>query len=1264
VTAARIFEIEADGRLLPGGSDLTDEQLAALDLERHVVVTAGAGSGKTRTLSRRVLRILGEFAWQAATGASGEGSLGPRNVLVSTFTERAAAELQERIRDELLQGIRELAERIEELDARPGLEAGVASRVLEHLRHSHRNLDEARIGTFHGFCAATLREFAAALGLDPGFTILQGPEHKSLLVTVVQDTLRASEAHSGARGSTPEQRGDGATALFRAFSRRDLSDLLERWIGRRAELRPFTDVLQQHSDEQLIERWLHSYAQTDLDSLEAAIAPASPIYEALLPIRDLQGLYTGPAGGGPPLLDAAREALRLSAQTPPTGTAERAGRLADYLGVFLTGAGALRKAHPSWNGKKADFGKDNPGLAAALWRPLRQQLAELFGEAGDVLATIPRRTDELGLPILRALADLGSEAVRRFQHAKETEALLDFTDLEIEMLRLLGECPRERALLQRRFAHQLIDEFQDTNATQWSIVKLLAGDPLPSRGMFLVGDPKQAIYSFRGGDVTLFDRAIDELRGAQGLALSFSVNFRSRTGLIDTFNHLFAWLMPGDEPDRPPWEAPFTALAAGRRPEQGDDGPGAVEMLWLDSDDGGGAASDEGEDTPASMAWNPLLAAAMPMGREAALVATRLRDHHLPAVTAHKGIKAAILLRRRSHLPAYAFALRQAGVPHVVARGRGFFARQEVLDVANLLLALAHPDDVVALIGALRGPFLGLEDAWLLWLAHAGSAAGHRAVRRAWDLCCEGVDDQEAEMPKGWSELPAEAHLALRAAACQFNRWRQLRYRLPLSAFLREVLFTSGAFHLFSLGDPTRQARANVEKLLSLAAGYDTRGAEGLADFALFLREQEEQQTDEGEASIDATAPVVIMTIHQSKGLEFPIVVLPDLQQRLCRTDNSPLVCGRLGQRWQGDDLWEVGLRVPVEDGERRIEPMVLRNLIQRRGRQEDLAESRRLLYVAMTRARDRLVCVSRAPQKASEQPRGLEKSTTWEEWLRSWLASGGDEIVSVSAGIPAPSEQIVAGPDRGAAPGVLPSPQELEPLARPSAQIITPHSLATNSNTADPPGPTTAAPHDNDAVLGKMRGLLIHGCLEDGLYEPSDATDRRIAAMLARAGLPHDAHAPSLRAQLEGHLDGFRKAAPGALFDSDQSAVFRELPFRLPVPVAGGEDGGKGGWMEGIIDLVYRDEEMQRWIVVDYKSDKAAPELLVEKYAHQLLAYCWAVATILPELADPNWTVEARLLCTAHGQQCTGLAGATRAELDVAFRALLRERSEQATAP
>lgn len=1264
MTTSWIFSVEEDGRLLPRGSDLTDEQLAALDLDHHVMVTAGAGSGKTRTLGRRVLRILGEFAWRVATGDGNESPRGPRNLLVSTFTERAAAELQERIREELLLGIRELQARIGEFEADPRLEAGVSDAVLCQLRCFHRDLDQARIGTFHGFCATTLKEFAASLGLDPGFSILRGPEHDRLLDESVEQTLTALEATSARSDGLASGPYADCSALFRSFGRRRIFELLQSWLKRRSELQPFAQVLDQHSDDELIDRWLECYGQADPSTLEAAIAPGSAIHQQLADIAALEPYYTGPEDQCPPILKSANDALQIAANAPASATVHRTRRLQEYLCLFTKADGALRNIHYTWTGRKNDLGKDRAAALADLWAPLRTQLGSLFGEQGEFLATIPGPADEAGLPVLRALAGLAEEATSRYQDRKKQDALLDFTDLEVEVLRLLREHPRERARLQRRFEHQLVDEFQDTNATQWNIVKLLAGDPLPKRGMFLVGDPKQAIYRFRGGDVTLFDRAIEELGGAGGRVLRFSANFRSRPNLITTFNNLFGWLMPGEEPDRLPWEAPFTELAAGRVVDEGADDQGLVEMLWLSADDSKPTSRDETQDTPSSMAFNPALAATMPLGREAALVAAQLRDRHLSEVTPHKGIKAAILLRRRTHLPAYAFALRQAGVPHVVARGRGFFARQEVLDVANLLLALSHPDDVIALIGALRGPFLGLEDAWLLWLARIGAAAGPHAVQRGWGLCLGSLTRPQPEAPDGWQDLPAEGQQAISAAAEQFSRWQQLRHRLPLSAFLREVLFASGAFHLFTLGDPSGQARANVEKLLSLAAGYDERGTEGLANFALFLRDQEEAQTDEGEASIDATAPVVIMTIHQSKGLEFPIVVLPDLQQAVCRTESAHLACSRLGAHWRGDELWEVGLGVPIETDRRVMEPMVLRKLIQQRSRQEDLAESRRLLYVAMTRARDRLICVSRAPRKSADPPRGLEDSTTWEEWLRSWLSECDAPTVTVQTEMQVADERGDDAERAQEPTGALPTADELGPLPQCTTTVVTPHSLTAQPFSPRQVGADRGSAPTDRAQLGKMRGLLVHSCLEDGLYRPGEATERRINYELAKAGLLTEEHADWLREELSRHLHGFLSAAPPEMFVDDQSGVFRELSFRLqlPGPTQPGLEGGahdgvtaNEGWLVGVIDLLFRDPGSRRWIVLDYKSDGESPVALAQKYRGQLLAYAWAASTILPELSEPGWAVETQLLCTAHGERRTIAGPSGKGEIEAQFRALLQ---------
>ncbi len=1246
MTTTTIFGFEEDGRLLPKGNDLTNEQLAALDLEQHIVVTAGAGSGKTRTLSRRVLRILGEFAWRAITKP--EAPLrGPRNILVSTFTERAAAELQERIRAELLAGIRELEARSAEFSSHPAVTPKLLSALLRRMKTFHTELDQSRIGTFHSFCAAALRECASELELDPGFTILQGPDHAAAIEDVVEQTLSRLERALSNKKAPSSRLHEALRQLLRFFSRRALLQLLTHWLERRGELRTFSQVLEVHSDEELIERWARCYGQADLAELESAVGASSEVAQLLSEIGDLETGYTGPVERKPPIFDVSRHALATTKSQAPSGTAARGQRLRDFLCPFLTGnrkssQRSLKKAHHTWLGSKKLFTKEEHAQLTSTWNELRAALMDLFGESGAVLKTLPGRADEIGLPVLRSLDTVAQEVLMRFQARKTSESQLDFADLELELLRLLRHHPRGRTRLQQRYEHLLIDEFQDTNAIQWNIVKLLAGDPLPKRGLFLVGDPKQAIYRFRGGDVTLFDRAIAEICSEKNPALNFSFNFRSRREFIPFFNHLFGWLLHDLGPDRPEWEAPFASLEPGRESKPGE-APGQIEMLWLHDDANPSANEEEDANGSPPTAQNPLLATSMPLGREASLVAQTLRDQALPGASAHKGIKAAILLRRRANLAAYAFALRQAGVPHVVARGRGFFARQEVLDVANLLLALSCPDDGIALIGSLRGPFLGLEDAWLLWLSAVGAGAGHRALTKGWEACLN--NQVHLEQPELWGELPETGKSEIHVAANRFRRWQALCRHLPLSAFLRELFHESRAFHMFHLADTSGQALANIEKLQSLAAGYDHRGAEGIADFALFLRDQEEAQTNEGDASIDATAPVVLMTIHQSKGLEFPIVVLPDLQQKISISDPKPLSCARLGEQVDGEDLWELGLRIPVEQGERSHEAMVLRTLINERNRNEELAESRRLLYVAMTRARDRLICVSRPPSKTARTPRGREDSTSWEEWLRSWLAAGGSEFAAVTTELQPTDLTMVDAPLPKSKRPPKAAQRDIAPLPMQEKGVITPHALGPKAQLST----HTATPlQPSEPRFGKLRGLLIHACLEDGLYEMSAEVHRRLAQALAREGLLAEHHLSSLTLELQTHLEGFRAAAPRQLLEEKQHTVFRELAFQLALP-------GNKSWLKGVIDLVYRDEERRCWVVVDYKSDSSDIPSLTERYRGQLTAYAWAVAQILPDLVENEWHVETQLLCTAHGARVVVTPAMTAGQVTKQFFTALK---------
>lgn len=1283
-----IFALE-DGRLLPSSIGLSDEQAAALDLTRHVVVVAGAGSGKTRTLTRRYLRILGALAWEAGDA---ERAPGPEAILVTTFTERAAAEMRGRIRGELGQAVRELGDRHDELAALVGAER--VGHLRRHLAAARDGFARARIGTFHAFAGSVLREFAATAGLDPGFAILDSFDEIALREQAVEAALGEAE-----RCGEP-------AALFGAFDRRAALEALRIWVKRRHDLGPFLHTLER-SDEEVLELWHHRYADIELDEVEAAFDPRGALFDDLERFIDLENDLRNP-GAPPPAIVMTKRALELMGTGAPTHPVERADRLRAIASCFQRkgDSRALYTSHYLWLGKTdAVRYPERRREFSEAWDDLRPRLAAVLGEHGERLHSLLGGADRLGLPALRALAAVGERAVQHYQEGLEASRSLDFSELEARVLRLLESEPRVRERLSSRFRHLLVDEFQDTNTTQWRVTRLVAGTPLPPAGLFVVGDPKQAIYRFRGGDVTVFERARAELAAAGGREVGFTGNFRSRSALIDGFNDLFDWLMPSG--DAPPWEARFEALTARRADADAD--PGRIDLIWMteeavepaepEPEDGALEelepepepetvdllALDEAERAAAEAESLPLEYGNLPpVHREAKLVAALLKDVLLPSSDEHDGVRVAILLRRRTHLPVYARALREADVPHVVGSGRGFFGRQEVVDLANLLLALAHPDDGIALLGALRGPLLRVEDAWLVWLARLRRSAREQALQAGWRdvlllVASQGSERRDREEAAGWSELPEAGRAALTEAAERFLRWRALSRELPLSAFLRQVITETASVYGLARTDPTGQAMANVEKLISLALTWDSRGAEGLADFGLFLVRQDDLGASEGEATLDSTAPVRVMTIHQSKGLEFPCVVLPDLLQRLRWTGRDPVLMARLPGADvdpEAPDLWEPGIAVPVvEEGRRTKSDMLLRRLIKGQDRQEELAEARRLLYVAATRARDRLVTLS-LPLPTSawdriEKGAHKDEAQSWSEWVRMWVEgrSPGVRLHELGPDDLFPSRELVldaaAARDRlgerawSAAPPPAPSPGDRRALARALAPVeaepvrrTSPHTLQTEAPRALPVDSGLRPPPELDPRdAGLLRGLLVHACLEDGLTRPSPLLRRRVRQALAEAGQRTEPAEEWLHAALVRHLRGYRKAAPDALEDG---TVFHEVPFRLRMPVSA--VGGGESWLDGVIDVLYRRPEDRCWMVLDYKTDEGDPEALAPGYAPQILAYAWAASRVLPEVRDAGWRVGGELLFTGAGRRVQLFEPGTADQIGEAFRRHLRE--------
>ncbi|MFN7146025.1 MAG: UvrD-helicase domain-containing protein, partial [Myxococcota bacterium] len=290
----------------------------------------------------------------------------------------------------------------------------------------------------------------------------------------------------------------------------------------------------------------------------------------------------------------------------------------------------------------------------------------------------------------------------------------------------------------------MVDEFQDTDGLQWSIVEALARPDGPDGDrLFFVGDVKQAIYGFRGGDVQVFNAARRTVRHA----VELSTNYRSRPELIAFFNRLFADVLGPDSPERAAWEAPFAPLAAGRK-----DTAGTVRVATYEG---------KGTDAVREAAWIARL-----LQEEVLAEAGPYAGMHLHDTATHPSPPVAILLRRRRHLLTYEAALRARGIPYVVVGGVGFWSRPEVVDVANVLHGLARQDPI-SLVGALRSPLFCLTDQDL------------------WDLASEGLLARFAD-----GDVPAWLPGAdrLRAAQAEWRALTHLKDHVSIGELIQAVL--------------------------------------------------------------------------------------------------------------------------------------------------------------------------------------------------------------------------------------------------------------------------------------------------------------------------------------------------------------------------------------------------------------------------------------------------------------------------------------------
>jgi ATP-dependent helicase/nuclease subunit A len=916
-------------------SAFTPQQSAAIHGTGNLLVVAGAGTGKTHTLIARCLRLILEE------------HVSIESILMVTFTEAAAAEMRGRLRAELLKH-------------------QMAQPDDEWLAQQLALLDTAHISTLHSFCLQLAREHFHELGLDPQFSILDETQTRPLQRAALDELF---ERHYTSNAD--------ASAAVRE---------LIRTTGRGADGGIRKLVLKLHAFSQSLPdpgAWLDAQAQRFAATephewrRHFALAVGQLRDEWAVKLREMQGQTTA--------LTLASDALQSLPAQPDFAAACKA--------IQAIAAADIAENWP--HGTKGKF---------------RDPLKSFFEEASFLGALTPTEgSDPLAQDwnwargSMTALLGLVREFAADFAARKREFGGVDFTDLEQCALRLLRD-ESITAEWRTRLAHIFVDEYQDINAAQDAILTALSRSN-DGGNRFLVGDVKQSIYRFRLANPHIFQgyqsawsakgkgRAGSPLpagadspdSGAHGVtrptnsgqALSLTENFRSRQAILDFVNPLFATLMRPDI-GGVSYE-PLEFGAPQQRAALANQSP-RVEFLLIAKPDAtdGKEASDDDESNSAK-APPDLLA----VEREARLIAQRLRalhdakhqvwDKEMNSLRAVKWSDMAVLLRSPSgRAEAFAKEFSRAGIPLNAARD-GFFASLEVSDLLNLLRLLDNPLQDIPLAAVLRSPILGLTMEELV--------AVRLAERR--DLLWTAL----VRVPAA-KDISPELRAKVTTFLEQFHRWRELARQTSLSQTLETALHETHYEPLLLAGPRGAERVANVRRLLDLARQFDPYQRQGLYRFLRFVRTQEDEEIDLEPATAPSADAVRLLSIHRSKGLEFPVVALASLGTRFNEQD--------LGGAILLDE--QLGLCPKITPpGADQSYPSLPHKLARLNERRELRAEELRLLYVAMTRARDTLLLVGTTSEPADKarwqsvaetalETKAVLNARSHLDWLQLWL--------------------------------------------------------------------------------------------------------------------------------------------------------------------------------------------------------------------------------------------------------------------------------------
>lgn len=1155
----------------------TKDQRRVIDTRgKNLLVSAAAGSGKTAVLVERILSLI----------TDPEHPVDVDRLLVTTFTKAAASQMRERIG-------KALAERLVE---DPG---------NEWLQRQEALLPRAQITTIHGFCLYVIRNYFHTIGLNPNFRIADEGEMRLLKQDTAQKVveevcaakdpayLRFAESYgSGSRGSGLEE------LILQLYEYAVANPRPEKWLEDCAAL---YDLPKDASWE--------DFAGTE----EILAEIRRTIGDCREQILLAQRLAEGP-GGPLPYMEALRADGELLDELLLCNSMEE---LDGLLG------NAKYQRLPSRRSKAmADADEAICDRIMEIRSHMKEELKSLrnryFQFPAETVFEQMRQTASNA----RCLAGLTLRFMELLDEEKRRKNILDFSDQEHFALKILTReedgrlVPSETAdVFSKYFAEIMVDEYQDSNLVQEEILQSICGSREGRDNRFMVGDVKQSIYRFRQAEPGLFLEKYHAYQdGAAGVRIDLHQNFRSRSQVLEPVNEIFERIMRRELGGIDYGED--EALRTGASyPENADC---AAELLLI--------SQEEWEEIRQESRWTKQEA-------EAHVIASRIKKLLKEGTVTEDGKlrpvrcgDIVILLRTMSGWSEpFVKVLQEEGIPASAQSREGYFQTVEVEGLLSYLRVLDNPTQEIPLAAALHGSIGGFssEDLAAVKAAYPGKRFG-AACRQYQE---DGPEERLRER--------------LKAFFAQVDEYRKRAACTSIHELLWQIVEETGYLDEMRALPGGEQRLANVEMLLQKAQDYEKISYHGLFHFIRYIEKMQKYQVDFGEAPLSGSdgGSVCIMSIHHSKGLEFPVVFAAGMGKSFNRQESrDKLVCHS-----------RYGIGLDYVDLEKRMRRATMaKQVIRRQNQLDSLGEELRILYVAMTRAKEKLILTGMAKEKlleAAPAPEGrlsyveLAGADSFMEWLIPAMREDGSALTRRLAelkGILAEETKdrvqdalsreemerrvLFPAPDKGLAAEVdrrlswkYPWAEEKPSRQKYSVTELKKLRLEEESDASQELFPESdVIPliprfiQEQEEKTGAARGTAYHAvmeCMEFGNLETEEQVKEMLDGLAAGGRLERqDVEAVNVRDLLK-----FVRSPLGTRMQeaARRGQLYREQPFVIGLPgdQVDGSDPEELVLIQGIIDAFFHEED--EIVIVDYKTDRIfRGEELAERYRAQLVYY------------------------------------------------------------